>query len=87
MYHGPYFARHHDDVKIETPPCVVCGETSELYLTQAEFNALTLTREDGKPYYLIQQALPHRDSDFRELVMTGTHPECWAQLFPEEDDR
>lgn len=42
--------------------------------------------ETRRPIYLIQDALPERDADFRELVKTGTHPECWDTMFPEEED-
>lgn len=38
--------------------------------------------EAGEP---IQVALPDRPSDFREMLITGTHPECWNRIFGEED--
>ena len=35
---------------------------------------------------LIQDALPTRDADFRELVKSGIHPSCWAEMFSDEED-
>lgn len=64
---------------IVTPPCMKCGERSTVELTETERAAL----ETGA---LIQLALPERDADFRELVISGIHPACWAAMFPDEDD-
>lgn len=67
--------------KVITPPCVVCNQESEVKLTLEEYRRLTQTRDDGRPFYLIQDALPERDAGFRELVKTGTHPACWDAMF------
>lgn len=75
-----------DSAVITTPPCMVCSQTSTLIITIEEWQRLSAIDDNGRPRYLIQDALPERDSDFRELVMTGTHPECWSQIFPEGDD-
>ena len=56
-----------------TPPCMLCQEPSVVELTRTEFAAL-----NGGGY--IQDALPERDAAFRELVKTGTHPNCWETL-------
>jgi hypothetical protein len=34
---------------------------------------------------LIQNALPNLSSEKRELLISHTCPDCWEQLFPEED--
>jgi hypothetical protein len=64
-----------DDVRLTTPPCVHCERTSEVTLTATEFMALCT------PDLLIQEALPERDDDFRELVKSGIHKECWTEMF------
>jgi hypothetical protein len=30
---------------------------------------------------LIQDIFPNLDADQRELIMTGTHSECWKEIF------
>ncbi len=68
---------------VTTPKCIVCNKESTLFLERAEWAAL----QGGA---LIQNALPTRDASFRELVKTGTHPECWERMFgdvaEQEDD-
>jgi len=39
---------------------------------------------DKKKY--IQDAFPYLSTGEREQIMTGTHPECWEKMFPEEDE-
>jgi hypothetical protein len=31
-------------------------------------------------------AVPNWSMDKRELVITGTHPECWDRMFSEKDE-
>lgn len=71
---------------ITTPSCIGCGEASVVELTDDEYDLLNEKRADGRPAHLIQNALAERDADFREHVKTGTHPECWAAMFPEEEE-
>ena len=66
-------------ITVKTPPCIVCGAPSIVELQRAEWVAL-----QGRA--LIQEALPTRDADFRELVKSGTHPACWAEMFGDEED-
>lgn len=55
---------------------MVCGAPSIVELQRAEWVAL----QGGA---LIQEALPTRDADFRELVKSGTHPACFDKAFGE----
>lgn len=64
---------------VKTPPCMVCGAPSIVELQRAEWVAL----QGGA---LIQDALPTRDADFRELVKSGTHSACWAEMFSDEEN-
>lgn len=61
---------------IQTPPCPVCGRPSKVTVTEGEANRLNNRK------LLIQEALPNRNDDFRELFITGTHPKCWDKIFP-----
>jgi hypothetical protein len=61
--------------EVVTPPCTMCGRESTVVLTDEEFTVLS---DPNRP--LMQRALPGRDADFRELLMSGTHPECWDKM-------
>lgn len=70
-----------------TPSCMVCKKRTTVQITDLEFSRLTEINPDtGRLRYLIQDALPDRDADFRELVKTGTHPECWTSMFGDDED-
>jgi len=60
-------------IRLTTPACMVCHETSVVELTRKEFSDLN----DGEYIYL---ALPDRDERFHQLVLSGTHPSCWDTL-------
>ena len=63
---------------IETAACMICGRSSEVTLTDAEFAALGTTH--------IQAALPDRTADERELLISGTHPACWNIAFADDEE-
>jgi len=64
---------------IETAPCIMCRRVSKVEVPT-----------DG--YYrwingeLIQYSFPHLPVGQRELLISGTHDECWNNLYPEEND-
>ena len=62
---------------ITTPACMECKETSTVEVTVPELKAW----EAGVP---IQKVFPHMTPDERELLITGTHSECWDAMFGEE---
>lgn len=62
-----------------TKPCVVCGKTSRVTVPLAGYIAW---RHHGE---FVQNAFPEMSADNRELLISGTHPACWAELFNEED--
>jgi len=66
-------------VSVPTPKCMLCGQRSEVSLTMEEVAALMARK-------LIQDALPNRDADFRELVLTGTHPACWDKMMTDDEE-
>ena len=65
-------------MRIETYPCVGCGESSEFIL-------LTATDLRGWQLYqkgeLVEKAFPHWPAAKRELLLTGTHTDCWERIF------
>lgn len=64
---------------VETLPCMECHKTT----------ILTLDSESYTKYLSgmhIQDAFPNWTPDQRELLITGTHPECWNKIFPDEGE-
>lgn len=59
---------------ITTKACMACGKTSTLELDAQEAAALNAGA-------MVQDALPTRSADERELVITGTHGDCWDKMF------
>ena len=45
---------------------------------------LILLADPNGPF--IQDAWPESTAEQREQVISGTHPECWNEMFGEEDD-
>ena len=60
-------------IRVTTPICIVCRQSSVVILTRQEFRDVA---ENKMP---IQQALPDRTTDFRELVVSGMHHACWTR--------
>lgn len=61
-------------VAAKTPDCMVCGEWSTVVVDDVDY----YNWRDGT---LIQVAMPYLNADSCELLMTGTHPECWEEMF------
>lgn len=66
-------------VLIEAPTCFVCGTAAIIAVTDEEAAAL------ASGAYM-QDALPARSAAEREVLISGTHPECWDSLFPAEEE-
>jgi hypothetical protein len=68
-----------NQIEVKTRPCCVCG--------QSEIK--TLNREAVYRWHggeNIERAFPEMGAGERELLITGTHPDCWDKLFPEEEE-
>ncbi len=73
---GDRLALRHDEYLI-LRKCPLCQKTARAIVpAQGVWDW-----EHGKH---IQDAFPNLDADQRELVLTGTHSECWNSLFEEE---
>ena len=68
-----------DTVTVETPTCMYCGRRGQLEVPAAGWKKL----QAGA---LIQDALPELDPDQRELLITGTHAQCWDALTGGDED-
>lgn len=59
---------------VRCKPCPMCGKGSTVEVSEEGFNK-------WRKGELIQNAFPELKSDERELLITGTHSECWDKLF------
>ena len=61
-------------VMMSTPKCSWCGDIGEVEVPTAGF----LARQLKAP---IQECFPELDKALREQIVSGTHPECWTEMF------
>ena len=69
-------------VEIQSRPCIMCGKTSFISVDADGYRM-------WQAGALIQVALPHVSAAEREMLITGTHPECWnimSEEYEGEDD-
>jgi len=59
---------------VETPKCFHCGENGLVEVPMKGF----LIRQLGG---LIQDAYPDLPAPIREQMVSGTHPQCWDELY------
>ena len=67
-------------IRFHPHSCVVCGKVHEPIVLDAE---KYYRWESGES---IQSVFPEMSPDEREILISGTCPECWNVLFPEEDE-
>lgn len=61
-------------VTVQTPRCTMCRCVSELTVPRS---GLELWQKGA----YIQDALPTLTAGEREMLLTGTHPDCWDRLW------
>lgn len=64
---------------VKTKPCMVCGD----YEVWSLDRAAVMSWQEGE---LIQNCFPDMSMADREILISGTHPACWNQLFPKEEE-
>lgn len=62
-----------------TKQCAWCGDMSIFDMTYRQHEAY-IERET-----YIQDIFPHIAKELRETLISGTHPECWDEMFAELD--
>ena len=67
-------------IRFQPHDCVVCGKIHEPVILDAE---KYYRWKDGE---CIQDVFPEMTKEQREILISGTCPECWDALFPEEDE-
>lgn len=74
------FTKNGEGVEIVTRPCVVCGTRHTFILNRIDYEAWQTSTH-------IQNAFPDMSADEREILISGTCPECWDILWaPMEDE-
>lgn len=66
--------------------CIHCGEAAILVLPQDQAIKVIAWAEKGPSAGFIQDELKFLDAPQREMLISGTHPKCWDELFPEEEE-
>jgi hypothetical protein len=61
------------------PRCPVCRKRSEVEMDIADL----LDWTGGK---MIQDVFPEMSKEDREVLISGTHPKCFNELFPPEEE-
>ena len=67
-------------VQHKTEVCRYCGKRGFVSV----FTHDLMDYLDKKKY--VQNAFPYLSAGEREQIMTGTHPECWDNIFPDEPE-
>lgn len=68
-------------IRYQPHNCSVCGKVHNPIVLDAE--KFYRWKEDKE---CIQDVFPEMTEDQREILISGTCPECWKVLFPEEDE-
>jgi hypothetical protein len=63
-----------------TKTCMHCGEQTDFCLSQDEYEKLYLQGQ------YIQDVFPLLNKSERELMISGTHPRCWEEMFSYMDE-
>ena len=68
------------DPNVEAPAhvhktCLHCNNEVYFLMTQDQYDRWKVKRD------FVQHVFPHLDLEIREWMISGTHPECWQQLF------
>lgn len=66
-------------IRVRCRPCVVCADAAEFDVDEAGY----LAWQSGA---YVQDAFPTLSANDRELLISGTHPTCWATLMPIAED-
>ena len=65
---------------VTCPRCMVCGTQSHLRVPVEGW----IKRMDGKATHV---AFPDMPAEKREMLISGTHPKCWDELFRDMEEQ
>ena len=64
---------------VHTAPCLGCGASATFVMTGAQF----FRYQSGEH---VQHVFPDWSDDDREMLISGTCPTCFEEMFPEEEE-
>ena len=67
-----------------TNKCIHCGDTGYVRVKKKDEATWKYTSRHLRP--LVQDLFPYIHKDWREQIMTGTHPRCFIEMFGDEED-
>jgi hypothetical protein len=62
---------------------MMCGQTHEVKMDDEQHEGYLKWMQGGRH---IQFLIPRMSADDREMLMTGTDPECWNKMFPPDEE-
>lgn len=68
-------------VIVQSPPCPFCTKRTEVQVDEGRYAAWQHDWKSGGPLCYIQVAMPELSADDREVLISGTCPECWERVF------
>lgn len=66
-----------------TKRCFHCGSTGLISMTAEERDYATARLAEGA---YVQDAFPSLSAPLREQIISGTHPDCWTEMFGMSDE-
>ena len=60
--------------------CFHCGEESDFRISYDEYKALFIREQ------YVQDVYPLMPKEDREFMISGTHPDCWNEMFKDTDE-
>lgn len=63
-----------------TRTCMHCNEETEFCLSEDEYQRLIINNE------YVQDVFPLLGKEDREVMISGTHPKCWNEMFVELEE-
>jgi hypothetical protein len=69
-------------VRILCKQCPFCEEQSFLEVDEQTAARIFEWIKDPRPF--VQDAFPDLSAGDREMLLTGTHDDCWNRMFPDE---
>lgn len=60
--------------------CTICGRSRVIYVMKDDY--LKWANRQA----LIQDAMPYLSAEEREMLLSGICPDCWDNLFKEDED-
>ena len=71
---------------VSTGKCMLCDQPSEVEVPDELADKVRAYKANPQRFGLIQEEFPMLNAAQRELILTGSHDECFTKAFPEEEE-